>query len=39
MLLSDKISKKKHLLPFCDTKLKQFCVDSINWKWVIKLKI
>ena len=29
----------KHLLPFHDTKLKQFCVDTINWKWVIKLNI
>ena len=27
-------AKQKHLLPFHDTKLKQFCVDNINWKWV-----
>ena len=31
-------AKQKHLLPFRDTKLKQFCVGSINWEWVIKLK-
>ena len=28
-------TKQKHLLPFLNTKLKQFCVSSINWKWVI----
>ena len=22
--------KQKHLLPFCDTELKQFCIYSIN---------
>ena len=27
-------AKQKHLLPFHDTKLKQFCVGSVNWKWV-----
>ena len=27
-------AKQKHLLPFHDTKLKQFCVGNINWKWV-----
>ena len=30
-------AKQKHLLPFHDTKLKQFCVGSINWKWVLKI--
>ena len=30
-------AKQKHLLPFRDTKLKQFCVGSINWKWVLKI--
>ena len=29
--------KQKHLLPFHDTKLKQFCVGSINYKWVLKI--
>ena len=29
--------KQKHLLPFCDTKLKQFLVSGINWKWVLKI--
>ena len=32
-------AKQKHLLSFHDTKLKQFCVGSMNWKWEIKLKI
>ena len=32
-------SKQKHLLPFHKAKLKQFCIGSINWKWVINLKI
>ena len=27
----------KNLLPFHDTKLKQFCIDSINSKWVLKI--
>ena len=25
-------AKQKHLLPFHNTKLKQFCVGSINWE-------
>ena len=29
----------KNLLPFHDTKFKQFCIDSINWKWVLKIYI
>ena len=32
-------AKQKHLLAFHDTKSKQFCVGSINWKCAIKLKI
>ena len=32
-------ANQKHLLPFHDTELKQFCVGRINWKWVIKLKM
>ena len=33
LLLSDKIlSKKKHLLPIHDTKLKQAYINNINWK-------
>ena len=28
--------RAKTLLPFHDTKLKQFCIDSINWKWVLR---
>ena len=27
----------KNLLPFHDTKLKQFCIDNINWKRVLKI--
>ena len=30
-------AKQKHLLPFRDTKLKQFCLGSINWKWLLKV--
>ena len=30
-------SKQKHLLPFHNTKFKQFCVGGINWKWVLKI--
>ena len=29
--------KQKHLLPFHNTKLKQSCIDSINWKWMLKI--
>ena len=29
--------KQKHLLPFRNKKLKQFCVGSINWKRVLKI--
>ena len=32
-------TKQKHLLPFLNTKLKQFCVSSINWEVVIKLNV
>ena len=38
ILLFDKISKKIYLLPFHDTKLKQYYNDNINLKWVITLK-
>ena len=31
--------KQKYPLLLHDTILKQFCVGTINWKWVIKLKI
>ena len=31
--------KQRHFLPFHDTKLKTFCIDNVNWKWVTKLKI
>ena len=30
-------AKQKQLLPFYDTKLKQFCFGSIKWKWVLKI--
>ena len=30
-------AKQKHLLPCHDTKLKHFCLGSINWKWVLKI--
>ena len=30
-------AKQKDLLPFHNTKLKQFCVGSINLKWVLKI--
>ena len=30
-------AKQKHLLPFHNTKLKQFCVGSINWEWLLKI--
>ena len=31
-------AKQKHLLPpFHSTKWKQFCIDSINWKWKLKI--
>ena len=29
--------RAKTLLPFHDTKFKQFCLGSINWKWVLKI--
>ena len=40
LLLSDQISSQTKT-PFHDTnnKLNKFYIDSINWKWVIKLKI
>ena len=30
---------RRHLLPFHNTnnKLNKFCIDSINWKWVLKI--
>ena len=33
------LAKEKHLLPFHDTKLKEVCINNINWKWAIKSKI
>ena len=27
----------KNLLPFHDTKLKQFCIDNINWKCMLQI--
>ena len=35
-LIKDR-AKQKHLLKFYDTKLKQFCLGSINWKWMLKI--
>ena len=32
-------AKQKHLLPFCDAKLKQVYINNIKWKWVINSKI
>ena len=47
LLISDSIycylikyqAKKKHLLPFHDTKLKEVQLNNINLKWVLKLDI
>ena len=27
----------KNMLPFHDTKLKQFCIDNINWKCMLQI--
>ena len=39
LLITVAFIRVKKLLSFYDMILKQFCIDIVNWKWLITLKI